>query len=85
MCVCVCVYYRNQGQVKCNIEQHDRDGFSPLLIAACKGNTEAVKVLIRRGANIREKDKNDKSALYWAAEENNVEVMKVTIYCADDL
>ena len=61
-----------------NINKHDKDGFSPLLIAACNGHAQTVKTLLNKGADILDTDKNDKSALYWAAEEDNVEVMKVS-------
>ena len=68
-------YYRGS-----NINKHDKDGFSPLLIAACKGHAPTVKTLLSKGANILDTDKNDKSALFWAAEEDNVDVMKVSAF-----
>ena len=57
---------------------HDKDNFSPLLLAACNGHSDTIETLLSCGANILDVDKNDKSALFWAAEEDHLEVMKVS-------
>ena len=63
-----------------NIDKHDKDSFSPLLLASCEGHADTIKVLLARGANPYEVDKNDKSCIYWAAEEDKLEALKVN-YC----
>lgn len=42
-----------------------------------EGNSEAVEVLLRNGADIYVQDKDDKSVLYWAAAQNHQNVIKV--------
>ena len=59
------------------IDKHDKDNFTPLLIAACNGHADTIHTLLDLGARIEDVDKNDKSALYWAAEEDNVVALKV--------
>ena len=59
----------------CN--RHDKDNFSPLLIAASNGHAATIKTLLAKGANLYDTDKNDKTALFWAAEEDNVEAIMV--------
>ena len=59
------------------MDRHDKDNFSPLLIAACNGHAETIKTLLRNGAKLFDVDKNDKSALFWAAEEDHVEALEV--------
>ena len=61
------------------IDRHDKDNFTPLLIAACNGHADTIKALLELGARIDDVDKNDKSALYWAAEEDNVVALKVGV------
>lgn len=57
--------------------KHDKDNFTPLLIAACHGHTETIECLLQEGATLSDIDKNDKSAIYWAAAENKVDALKV--------
>ena len=61
------------------IDKHDKDNFSPLLIAACNGHADTIKALLDQGADLFAVDKNDKTAIFWAAEEDNVEALKVGI------
>ena len=61
-----------------NINMHDKDNFSPLLLAACNGHAETIETLLSNGANVNDVDKNDKTALYWAAEEDHLEALKVS-------
>ena len=51
--------------------------YTALLLAAVEGNSEAVEVLLRNGADIYVQDKDDKSVLYWAAAQNHQNVIKV--------
>ena len=66
------------------INRHDKDNFSPLLIAASNGHAATIKTLLQKGARLYDVDKNDKTALFWAAEEDNVEALEV-MYTGDKL
>ena len=59
------------------IDKHDKDNFTPLLIAASNGHAETIRELLKHGADIFAMDKYDKGALFWAAEEDNLQAMKV--------
>ena len=51
--------------------------YTPLLLASAEGNSEAVEMLLKNGADIYVQDKDDKSVLYWAAAQNHQNVLKV--------
>ena len=59
------------------IDKHDKDNFTPLLLAACNGHADTINTLLENGASIWDVDKNDKTVLYWTAEEDNVEALVV--------
>lgn len=60
-----------------NIEDKDRDNFTPLLLAAVYGHAKTVELLLERGADTSAEDKNDKTAVFLAAEENKLEALEV--------
>lgn len=60
-----------------HIETKDKDGYTPLLLAASEGNAEAVYVLLQSGANIFSIDKEDRTVLFWAAMHNHKNVIDV--------
>lgn len=53
------------------INVQDKDGISPLMILARKGNREALRVLISKGANPFLLNKNGKSSIDYAIKFNN--------------
>ena len=55
----------------------DSHSYTPLLLAAVEGNSEAVETLLKNGADLFVQDKDDKSVLYWAAAQNHQNVLKV--------
>ena len=57
--------------------------YTALLRATVEGNSEAVEVLLRNGADIYVQDKDDKSVLYWAAAQNHQNVIKVCHSCEE--
>ena len=46
----------------------DKDGFTPLLLAASEGQSDAVAALMLHGASLVVMDKNEKTAIYWSAQ-----------------
>ena len=48
------------------------------MMAVRKNNTEAVKLLLSRGADVNLKDSDDRTCLFIAAEEDCVETFKVS-------
>ena len=59
------------------IRPQDKNGYTPLLLAASEGNAEAVRVLLQSGANIFCMDKEDRTVLYWASMQNHKNVVDV--------
>ena len=57
----------------------DNDSYTPLLVATAHGQTDAMKLLIDRGAPIDDLDKDGKSVVFIASEENHKEVLKVEL------
>lgn len=48
------------------VDEQDYNGVSPLMILAKRGNKEAIRILVSRGANIFLKDKYGRTALNYA-------------------
>ena len=57
-----------------DINAKDRNGRTPLHLAAGGRSLEALKILISKGANINEKDRDGHTALYYARLEANKEI-----------
>ena len=60
-------------------------GHTPLMRAALDGNTEEVKELINRGADINQRDDNGRTALMFAAINTHYETMKVLLESGADV
>lgn len=61
---------------KKDLEKRDEDGFTPLLVAAYEGHEQAVKVLIKGGADVNATDpKHKRNALHIAAERKKITVI----------
>ena len=50
-----------------NVRGRDKDGFTPLHLAAYEGNAKAVNVLLQAGADIEAKDKQGLTPLHASA------------------
>ena len=50
-----------------------------LLAAARSGDTEAVRALLKRGANLEAQDKDGKTPLLWAAERGHTEIVRLLL------
>ena len=53
------------------INHKDKDNYTPLLTASWKGQTEAVVLLIQKGAKVQATDSSLKSCLHLAVEHDN--------------
>jgi cytohesin len=62
-----------------DIEARDRDGYTPLLIAARNGTTDVLQVLLSRGAAPNARDKRGRTALHWTAELNRPHHLKLLL------
>ncbi|XP_056644715.1 ankyrin-1-like isoform X2 [Diorhabda sublineata] len=49
-----------------SVNMFNKDGYTPFLIACANGNTQIVKVMLRKGADIKLKSKYNESPFYLA-------------------
>ena len=56
-----------------NLEDWNRDGETPLHLAAWANSSVAASILIANGADVHAKNKNDLTPLHFAAEKNATE------------
>uniref|UniRef100_A0A3B3HED4 Death-associated protein kinase 1 n=1 Tax=Oryzias latipes TaxID=8090 RepID=A0A3B3HED4_ORYLA len=59
-----------------DINQPNKHGTPPLLIAAGCGNIQIIEVLMRKGAEIQANDKSGANAVYYAARHGHVETLR---------
>ena len=59
------------------IDAQGVENTTPLMLAAQTGNTGAVRLLLKRGANRKLKSSEGKTALDYAREERNAEIVKL--------
>uniref|UniRef100_A0A674PCM8 Death-associated protein kinase 1 n=1 Tax=Takifugu rubripes TaxID=31033 RepID=A0A674PCM8_TAKRU len=59
-----------------DVNQPNKHGTPPLLIAAGCGNIQIIEVLMRKGAEIQAGDKSGANAIYYAARHGHVETLK---------
>ena len=64
---------------KANINAKDRDGWTALIWASCKGDLEITKLLVENGADIDAKDNEGWSALMEASYEGHLKVVKYLV------
>ncbi|KAG7458245.1 hypothetical protein MATL_G00236160 [Megalops atlanticus] len=61
------------------VNKHAKNGWSPLLLAAERGHTEVVKILLQNHARVDVFDEHGKAALHLAAEHGNEEIADVLL------
>uniref|UniRef100_A0A4W3H2G0 non-specific serine/threonine protein kinase n=1 Tax=Callorhinchus milii TaxID=7868 RepID=A0A4W3H2G0_CALMI len=59
-----------------DINQVNKHGTPPLLVAAGCGNIQILNLLIKKGARINLQDKSGSNAVYWAARHGHTETLK---------
>nr|XP_057927839.1 death-associated protein kinase 1 [Doryrhamphus excisus] len=59
-----------------DVNQPNKHGTPPLLIAAGCGNIQIIEVLMRKGAEIQANDKSGANAIYYAARHGHVDTLK---------
>ncbi|XP_034026700.1 death-associated protein kinase 1 isoform X1 [Thalassophryne amazonica] len=59
-----------------DVNQPNKHGTPPLLIAAGGGNIQIIEVLMKKGAEIQAHDKSGANAIYYAARHGHVETLK---------
>lgn len=53
-----------------------RQGYQPLVLAAKKGHTKVLKLLVERGAEVTVVDQKRSSILHWSCKTGNMEMTK---------
>ncbi|XP_054254183.1 death-associated protein kinase 1 isoform X1 [Indicator indicator] len=59
-----------------DVNQPNKHGTPPLLIAAGCGNVQMLQLLLKRGSRIDVQDKAGSNAIYWASRHGHVETLK---------
>jgi len=58
------------------VNAQDRNGMTPLMIAATRGYVEIVEALLAKGANPRQTDFTGRDAASWASQSHRASVMQ---------
>ncbi len=61
------------------LNMQNNNGITALITAAIDGNTEIVKMLIKKGANLNTQDGQGRTALMYAVADGNTEIVKMLI------
>ena len=69
---------------KLALEFKDKDGNTPLMVAARAGNVDDVRLLLKAGADIEAKDDYGNTALMLAAQEGKVEALEALLGAGAD-
>jgi ankyrin repeat protein len=60
-----------------NLEQADRDGFTPLTVAAYMGNCPVATYLLEHGANLLHRCRQGKTPTDWARERQHADLLQL--------
>ncbi|XP_041105107.1 transient receptor potential cation channel, subfamily N, member 1 isoform X2 [Polyodon spathula] len=69
----------NANQLQQAINKHDKNGWSPLLLAAERGHTEMVRILLQNHARVDVFDEHGKAALHLAAGNGHEEIVDILL------
>ena len=59
------------------VDPENKNGMTPLMIAASRGNAAIVQALLAKGANVRKADFTGRDALGWAAESHRPVIVQM--------
>ncbi len=68
-----------------DLNKEDKDGDTPLILAAVEGHAKTVKMLIENGADLNKKDKDGGTALIYAASYGYIKIVRELIENGADL
>lgn len=68
-----------------DVNNQDRDGWTPLLLAAGMGHTAAVQALLEKGANVDVQDADGKSALMRATAMGYADIVLILVEAGADV
>jgi len=68
-----------------NLEAKDERGYSPLILAAFKGRTAVLCILLGGGADAKAQDKHGNTALMFAAQWGDLEAVKLLLAAGADI
>ena len=63
-----------------NSNKNDKDGMSPLLIAAFEGKAEVCEILLENSADMDHADKEGKTALFAAASMGHLDILNLLMF-----
>uniref|UniRef100_A0A671R536 Fibronectin type 3 and ankyrin repeat domains protein 1-like n=1 Tax=Sinocyclocheilus anshuiensis TaxID=1608454 RepID=A0A671R536_9TELE len=83
-----CQFTQHSKPLSCNfsprtvdVDVYDKMGFSPLMVAAQKGFTSLVDILVKHGADINKKDSTGKESLMQACFAGHLDTVKYLRNC----
>lgn len=68
-----------------DMEARDDLGYSPMVLAAFKGRTLSLRILLGAGANARAQDRKRNTALMFAAQSGDLEAIKLLLAAGADV
>ncbi|OGS50201.1 MAG: hypothetical protein A3K65_09755 [Euryarchaeota archaeon RBG_16_68_12] len=68
-----------------NLEARDQRGYSPLILAAFKGRTPALRILLEAGASVKAHDRHGNGVLLFAAQWGGLEAVKLLLGAGADM
>ena len=63
-----------------DVNQADKNGWTPLYVASEKGHTEVIKVLLHAGANVHQANKNGFTPLHTASEKGHTDTTAFLVF-----
>jgi len=74
------------AELKINVNKPQAHGMTPLMLAAQKGTPEAIKILIKHGADLEIKDSmGGRTALMWAVSSNKLDAAQTLVEAGADI